>query len=133
MSALILAVALAALLPIVFAGLAKRQGGYDNRAPRAWLAQLEGAQARAQAAQENSHEAFPPFAAAVILAVVLAPERVAEITTFAYAFLGLRLAYGPTSRTGTSCVPCCGSLPWPVPFESSGSPPAQFKERCYVL
>ena len=94
MSALILAVALAALMPIVFAGLAKRQGGYDNRAPRAWLAQLEGAQARAQAAQENSHEAFPPFAAAVILAVVLAPERVAEITPLAYAFLGLRLAYG---------------------------------------
>ena len=93
MSALILAVALAALLPIVFAGIAKRQGGYDNRAPRTWLAQLEGAQARAQAAQENSHEAFPPFAAAVILAVVLAPERVAEVTPLAYAFLGLRLAY----------------------------------------
>ena len=39
MNTLILAVALAALMPIVFAGLAKRQGGYDNRAPRAWLAQ----------------------------------------------------------------------------------------------
>lgn len=94
MSALILAVALAALMPIVFAGIAKRQGGYDNRTPRTWLAQLEGAQARAQAAQENSHEAFPPFAAAVILAVVLAPERMAEVTPLAYAFLGLRLAYG---------------------------------------
>jgi len=94
MSALILAVALAALLPIVFAGIAKRQGGYDNRAPRVWLARLEGAQARAQAAQENSHEAFPPFAAAVIFAMVLAPERVSEVTTLAYAFLGLRLAYG---------------------------------------
>ena len=30
------------LLPIVFAGLAKRQGSYDNRAPQAWLAQLAG-------------------------------------------------------------------------------------------
>ena len=94
MNTLILAVALAALMPIVFAGLAKRQGGYDNRAPRAWLAQLEGAQARAQAAQENSHEAFPPFAAAVIFAVVLAPEMVSEINAYAYAFLGFRLAYG---------------------------------------
>ncbi|MBL6716074.1 MAG: MAPEG family protein [Pseudomonadales bacterium] len=94
MNALILAVALAALMPIVFAGLAKRQGGYDNHQPRAWLAGLEGAQARAQAAQENSHEAFPPFAAAVALALLLAPERESTITLLAYAFLGLRTAYG---------------------------------------
>ena len=90
MNTLILAVALAALMPIVFAGLAKRQGGYDNRAPRAWLAQLEGAQARAQAAQENSLEAFPPFAAAVIFAVVLWND-------FLGVLLGESVRCGPAS------------------------------------
>ena len=52
---------IACLLPIVSAGLAKskgfgkprRLGGFDNNDPRQWLANLQGWQARANAAQLN--------------------------------------------------------------------------------
>jgi len=43
----------------------------DNRDPRSWLAQQEEFRKRANAAQLNSLEAFPLFAAAVITAHVL--------------------------------------------------------------
>jgi uncharacterized MAPEG superfamily protein len=70
------AVLLAALLPIVCAGLAKwgmfgkprREGGYDNHNPRAWLARQGDWRARANAAQANSFEALPFFIGAVIIA-----------------------------------------------------------------
>jgi uncharacterized MAPEG superfamily protein len=66
----------ACLLPIVCASLAKsrgfgkprRDGGFDNRNPRQWLAALEGWQARANAAQQNSFEALPIFIAGVLIA-----------------------------------------------------------------
>ena len=64
---------LATLMPIVCAGLAKgremnvshKDGGYDNRNPRDWIAKQQGYKRWAQAAQENSWEALPFFAAAV--------------------------------------------------------------------
>jgi len=43
--------------------------GFDNHNPRQWLAEQTGARARANAAQHNSFEAFPFFAAAVLLAL----------------------------------------------------------------
>ena len=66
----------ACLLPIACAGLAKsrgfgkprREGGFDNHHPRQWLAQLQGWQARAHAAQLNSFEALPIFIAGVLVA-----------------------------------------------------------------
>lgn len=63
-------VLVAGLLPIVCAGIAKWGAkGYDNHDPRSWLARQAGWRARADAAQANSFEAFPFFAAAVILAL----------------------------------------------------------------
>jgi uncharacterized MAPEG superfamily protein len=70
---------LAAILPIACAGLAKgramkvshKDGGYDNRNPREWIAKQTGASKWAQAAQENSWEALPFFAAAVIVSHML--------------------------------------------------------------
>ena len=67
------------LMPIVCAGLAKgrdmgvshKDGGYDNRNPRDWLAKQQGFKRWAQAAQENSWEALPFFAAAVIVSHML--------------------------------------------------------------
>jgi uncharacterized MAPEG superfamily protein len=66
----------ACVLPIVCAGLAKskgfgkrrRDGGFDNHQPRAWLARLDGWQARANAAQANSWEALPVFIAGLFVA-----------------------------------------------------------------
>ena len=69
-------VLIAALLPIACAGLAKwgmigkprREGGFDNNNPRAWLARQTDWRARANAAQANSFEALPFFIGAVIIA-----------------------------------------------------------------
>ena len=70
---------LAALMPIVCAGLAKgrdmnvshKDGGYDNRNPRDWLAKQSGFKKWAQSAQENCWEALPFFAASVIVSHML--------------------------------------------------------------
>lgn len=91
---------IAALLPIVCAGLAKskgfgkrrRDGGYDNHDPRAWMAGLQGWQARANAAQANSFEALPLFIAGVLAAQQMhgAQDR---IDLLAVGFIAARLAY----------------------------------------
>jgi len=65
-------VLIAALLPIIWAAFAKAGGeGFDNARPRAYMRSLAGWRLRAHWAQENSYEAFPPFAAAVIIAQVI--------------------------------------------------------------
>jgi uncharacterized MAPEG superfamily protein len=93
-------VLLACLLPIVCAGIAKagmfgkprREGGYDNHDPRAWLAKQTGYRARADAAQQNSFEALPLFIAGVLFAQqVGAPQ--ARIDLLAVAWLLLRVGY----------------------------------------
>ncbi len=59
----------AALLPILTTGLAKSLGGaYDNHDPRGRALGYDGAAKRAHAAHQNGFEAFPFFAAAVLLA-----------------------------------------------------------------
>jgi len=67
---------IAALLPIVCTGIAKWGfKGFDNNRPREWLARQDGWRARANAAQQNSWEAFAIFSAAVLTAhVVEAPQ-----------------------------------------------------------
>ena len=88
------AVLAAALLPVVFAGIAKAGGErFDNRRPRAWLEQQAGWRQRAHWAQQNGYEAFPPFAAAVIIAHQLdAPQGV--VNTLALLFIAFRILYG---------------------------------------
>lgn len=87
----------AALLPYAFTGLAKfgegAPGRYDNRAPRDWLERLSGWRKRAHWAQLNAFEAFPAFAAAVIIAH-LAGAPQATVDRWAVAFVALRVAYG---------------------------------------
>jgi uncharacterized MAPEG superfamily protein len=86
-------VLVAAVLPIVWAGAAKSKGSFDNRAPRDWLARLEGWRQRADWAQANAWEAFGPFAAAVIIAH-LAGARQATIDWLAITFIAMRIAHG---------------------------------------
>ena len=89
----VLAVLLAGLLPVVCAGIAKwGDRGYDNRNPREWLAQQQGFRARANAAQQNSFEAFPFFAAGVVFALLAGVEE-AKVVSSAWFFLGMRVAY----------------------------------------
>jgi len=93
-------VLVAALLPMVCAGIAKygmmstpkREGGFDNNNPRAWLARQTDWRARANAAQANSFEALPFFFAAVIIAHLLQAGQ-ARLDILAFLFIVLRIAY----------------------------------------
>jgi uncharacterized MAPEG superfamily protein len=87
-------VLVAALLPIVFTGIAKFSGpGFNNRAVRDFQAKLGGFRQRAHWAHLNSFEAFPVFAAGVLMA---AQQNVAQdrIDALALGFIAARVLYG---------------------------------------
>jgi uncharacterized MAPEG superfamily protein len=93
MNQAVLAVLVAGFLPIVCAGIAKAGAkDYDNHQPRAWLEHQQGRRARANAAQQNSFEAFAFFAAAVALAMAAGVDRETLATT-AWFFIATRIAY----------------------------------------
>ena len=86
-------VLVAGFLPY-FGTLTAKIGGerFDNSNPRDWLDAQSGFRKRANAAQHNSFEAFPFFAAAVIIAHVAgAPQG--RIDLFAVVFILARLFY----------------------------------------
>ncbi|MEO8037826.1 MAG: MAPEG family protein [Betaproteobacteria bacterium] len=93
----------AAVLPIIWAGVAKSRGDFDNRSPREWLARREGWRLRANWAQANAWEAFAPFAAAVIIAH-LAGARPAIIDALALTFIAARIAHGVLYVTDRSTL-----------------------------
>lgn len=80
-------------LPLVAAGVAKAgRRDYDNADPRGWEERLDGHRRRAVAAMNNTYEALPFFAAAVIVAhQVGAPQ--ARLDSLAIAWIVLRLVY----------------------------------------
>lgn len=88
-------VLIAAFLPIMFTGLAKvgNMKRYNNNKVREFQDKLEGWQRRAHYAQLNSFEAFPFFAAAVIIAN-LSSTMPASVHTAAMVFIACRLIYG---------------------------------------
>jgi uncharacterized MAPEG superfamily protein len=87
-------VLIAAFLPLLFTGFAKASGkGFNNNTPRAFQERLEGFRQRAHWAHLNSFEAFPPFAAAVIIAHQLQFAQ-GRLDQLAMAFIALRLVYG---------------------------------------
>ena len=65
---------------------------FDNNNPRQWLAEQTGFRARGNAAQANSFEAFPFFAAGVIIAT-LARVDAARIDLYAMVFVAARLGF----------------------------------------
>jgi uncharacterized MAPEG superfamily protein len=86
-------VLIAGLLPYA-ATLTAKIGGerFDNANPRDWLGQQAGHRRRANAAQLNSFEAFPLFAAAVIVAHLMqAPQP--RVDLLAITFVVARLCY----------------------------------------
>lgn len=93
-------VLLAAFLPIVCAGIAKsgkfnkprREGGYDNHNPRAWMAKQTDWRARANAAQANSFEALPFFIGAVLIAHQLGANQ-ARVDLLALLYIAARILY----------------------------------------
>ncbi len=80
-------------LPVICAGIAKAgRRDYNNATPRDWEGRLEGFRARAVAAMNNTYEALPFFAAAVIIAHQLAAPQ-ARLDLLASIWLALRLLY----------------------------------------
>lgn len=93
-------VLVAALLPILCTAIAKwgtfstsrRDGGYDNHDPRAWLARQSGWRARANAAQANCFEAMPFYIGAVIIAHQHGAFQM-RLDLLAFLYVVLRLLY----------------------------------------
>jgi uncharacterized MAPEG superfamily protein len=82
----------AGLLPYVFVGYGK-SGGVDNSSPRVAEAALSGVRQRAYWAHLNGFEAFPLFAAAVIINHLLrGPNLIAN--ELALAFVAFRIVHG---------------------------------------
>ena len=87
-------VLIAGLLPYAAVGIAKWDKTYlrHNDRPRDWEARLTGRAARAHAAHLNSFEAFPLFAAGVLIASLCkAPQPIVD--GIAIAFIVLRIGY----------------------------------------
>jgi len=109
-------VLVAALLPIVCAAIAKwgmfrkprREGGYDNANPRAWLARQTDWRARANAAQANSFEALPFFIGAVLIAHQLGAGQT-RLDILAFLFVVARLMYIIMYVAG---LPTARSIAW---------------------
>lgn len=87
----------AALSSMIWTGVAKLGGaGFPatgNHNPREVLESLDGYRKRAHWAQLNSYEAFPPFAAAVIIAHILHANQM-WVDNLAIAFVACRIVYG---------------------------------------
>jgi uncharacterized MAPEG superfamily protein len=85
-------------MPIVWTGTAKwgganRMPSAANRAPREFLSGLEGRQKRADWAQQNAFEAFPAFAAAVIIAQAAGAAQI-SIDRLAAVWVAARFLHG---------------------------------------
>jgi uncharacterized MAPEG superfamily protein len=72
--------------------MGQQEGGYNNHAPRDQQAQLAGWGRRALAAHQNTIEAFPPFAAGVIISY-LAKASLPGSTVLCLVFVAARIAY----------------------------------------
>lgn len=106
----------AAVLPYFAVVYAKLAGGgaatYDNSAPRAQVDSLPPQRKRAYWAQLNGFEAFPPFAAAVIVAH-LAGAAQSWTDSLAATFVTLRVIY---TLVYIHDQPTARSLVWTAAF-----------------
>ena len=87
----------AVLLPFVLAGLggyfrSRQFGSVDNKMPRQQSSALEGAGARAVAAQQNAWEALAVFTAAVVVAHLAGADAGASATA-SLVFVAARILH----------------------------------------
>jgi len=93
----------------------KEGRGYDNRNPRLQQTRLTGFGARALAAHQNMIEAFPLFAAGLLLALV-AGEQGMWVGILSVAFVVARVAYSICYWVDIHML---RSLSWGVGFGAS--------------
>ncbi|MGB9092029.1 MAG: MAPEG family protein [Pseudomonas farsensis] len=88
---------IALCLPLLCALIAKASSGRfgmrDNHDPRAFLDTLSGLPRRAHAAQQNCFEAFPAFAAAVLVADVVGNAEQVTQDVLSVMYITSRLLY----------------------------------------
>ncbi len=97
MTLVVACIILAALLPILVKSplgylQSKQAGGYDNHNPRIQQQSLTGIGHRALAAHQNAFEAFPPFAAGVLLAL-WAEAPILQIQILCVVYIVARIAH----------------------------------------
>jgi uncharacterized MAPEG superfamily protein len=92
MNLALLCVLLAGVMPVLTVGVAKWGPRLDNNNPRDWAQTLDGYRRRAYAAHQNSFEAFPFFAAAV-LAAMLTAVPAGQLDVLALVFVAARIGY----------------------------------------
>ena len=92
---------IAAVLPYAWVAFAKSGGAaYNNKDPRGWLAKQDSYRVRnANGAHLNAFEAFPAFAAGVLMAQ-LAGVDPARVSMLAIAFIVFRVLHGIFYLTG---------------------------------
>lgn len=104
---------IAGMLPVFTVAVSKAgMRDYDNAEPRAWLERQHGVRRRADYAHRNHFEAFPFFAAAVLVAEQLEANPTL-IDTLAVVFILARLAY---TALYLSNKPTPRSLAWFVGY-----------------
>ena len=80
---------IAGILPVVTVAVAKwGRRDFDNAEPRQWMEKLQGLRRRADNAHRNHFEAFPFFAAGVLVAQQLNADQ-DSINMLAVTFLSL--------------------------------------------
>lgn len=106
---------IAGLLPVLTVAVAKYGcRDFDNAEPRAWLDKQTGLRRRADYAHRNHFEAFPFFAAAVLMAQqVGAPQE--QVDTAAVVFIVARIFYTALYLTDR---PSARSAVWVVGYLS---------------
>lgn len=94
-------IVIAAVLPYAWVALAKSWGAaYNNKDPRGWLAKQDSYRVRnANAAHLNAFEAFPAFAAGVLMAQFAGVDP-ALVSALAIAFIVFRVLHGIFYLTG---------------------------------
>lgn len=92
---------IAAVLPYAWVAVAKSGApAYNNKDPRGWLAKQESYRVRnANGAHLNAFEAFPAFAAGVLMAQIAGVDP-ARVSMLAIAFIVFRILHGIFYVTG---------------------------------
>lgn len=86
-------VLIAGLLPLLTVAIAKKgRPDFDNAEPRAWLEKQSGLRRRADYAHRNHFEAFPFFAAGVLIAQQVHATQ-AILNLLALTFIVARIIY----------------------------------------
>ena len=89
----VLCLLFAGVLPLISTAIAKWGfRDFDNHHPREWLARQTGFRARANAAHHNAFEAFPFFAAAVVLGLFMSMDQ-SVLDRYCLVFVAARVLY----------------------------------------